>query len=84
MKLLANENIAAALVTGLRSAQHDVAWVAETAPGSSDLQVISLAIGQQRLLLTFDRDFWGHSAASIHGRSAASDTVCGQSSGLAR
>ena len=57
MKLLANENIPAALIKSLRAAGHDVNWVSETSPGIADPQVIELAIREHRLLVTFDKDF---------------------------
>jgi len=57
MKLLANENIPAALTRSLRAAGHDVNWVSEMSPGITDTQVIELAIQQDRILVTFDKDF---------------------------
>ena len=57
MKLLANENIPAALTRSLRAAGHDVNWVSEISPGITDTQVIELAIQQDRILVTFDTDF---------------------------
>lgn len=57
MKLLANENIPAALIRSLRAASHDVNWVSETSPGITDPQVIELAIREDRVLVTFDKDF---------------------------
>lgn len=57
MKLLADENIAAPLVRALREAGHDVAYVAELAPGITDDAVLSVARQQSRLLLTEDKDF---------------------------
>jgi len=57
MKLLANENIPAALTRSLRAAGHNVNWVSEISPGITDTQVIELAIQQDRILVTFDKDF---------------------------
>ena len=57
MRLLANENIPGDAVTALRAAGHDVAWVRSDAPGSSDRDVLARAIGESRVLLTFDKDF---------------------------
>lgn len=57
MRLLANENIPAALIRSLRAAGHDVVWVRETAPGITDPQVIAQAIADERVLVTFDKDF---------------------------
>lgn len=57
MRVLANENVPAALVERFRSAGHDVAWVRERSPGVVDPQVIECAILEQRVLLTIDKDF---------------------------
>ncbi len=56
LRLLANENVPRDVVEGLRTAGHDVRWVADT-PGLTDEQVLELAASEQRLLLTFDKDF---------------------------
>ena len=45
------------MVSGLRSAGFDVAWIQSDAPGSSDEQVLELAGEQQRILITYDTDF---------------------------
>src|SRR5437588_10436909 len=57
MRLLANENFPAEAVEVLCSLGHDVAWVRTDAPGSSDRQVLDRAIAEDRLLITFDKDF---------------------------
>jgi predicted nuclease of predicted toxin-antitoxin system len=57
MKLLADENVPAAAVAGLRAAGHDVVWIRTANPGVSDLEVIASASRQDRLILTFDKDF---------------------------
>jgi predicted nuclease of predicted toxin-antitoxin system len=54
---LADECVAAPLVDWLRSAGHDVLYVAESAAGLSDADVIALASHERRLLLTEDKDF---------------------------
>jgi predicted nuclease of predicted toxin-antitoxin system len=54
---LADENFARDAVFALRERGHDVAWVRSDAPGSSDLQVISRAQAEGRILITFDKDF---------------------------
>ena len=46
-----------AAVESLRAQGHDVAWVRVEAPGSSDLEVIGRAAEENRLILTFDKDF---------------------------
>jgi hypothetical protein len=57
MRFLANENIPGDLVQTLRETGHDVAWTAEDMPGSSDRDNLERAQTEQRVLLTFDKDF---------------------------
>jgi len=57
VRLCANENLPEACILALRQAGHDVLWIRETAPGSSDTTVLSRAQAEQRLLITFDKDF---------------------------
>ena len=57
MRWLADECVAAPLVAFLRTAGHDVLYVAEAAAGLSDTDVIALALREKRLLLTEDKDF---------------------------
>jgi predicted nuclease of predicted toxin-antitoxin system len=57
MRLCANENIPEECVLRLRLSGHDVLWIREAAPGSPDHKVLSLAADQNRLLITFDKDF---------------------------
>jgi predicted nuclease of predicted toxin-antitoxin system len=54
---LADECVAAGLVALLRADGHDVVYVAETAAGLSDADVITLASREARVLLTEDKDF---------------------------
>ena len=56
-RFLANENVAGEVVEALRAAGCDIAWMTEEAPGTSDPVVLSIAFSQQRVLLTFDKDF---------------------------
>jgi predicted nuclease of predicted toxin-antitoxin system len=57
MRFLANENFPGAAVTALPVAGHDVVWVRASAPGTSDADVLAWAGREQRILLTFDKDF---------------------------
>lgn len=57
MRLIADEGVDAAIVARLRSDGHDVLHIADFAPGISDEAVLEIAKGEQRLLLTSDRDF---------------------------
>jgi predicted nuclease of predicted toxin-antitoxin system len=57
MRILANENFPGDAVEALRSGGHDVLWVRTTAPGSSDPVVLAQAQAENRILITFDKDF---------------------------
>lgn len=57
MRLLADENIPLAAVRALRAAGHDVVAIAEDATGLPDHTVLDRATSENRILLTFDRDF---------------------------
>jgi predicted nuclease of predicted toxin-antitoxin system len=57
MRLCANENIPEDCVLRLRQDGHDVSWIRETAPGISDDAVLARAAAEDRLLITFDKDF---------------------------
>ena len=57
MRLLANENFPLDAVEALRANGHDVVWVREDARGSNDEQVLARAQQEDRILITFDKDF---------------------------
>jgi|SRR6516165_1525669 len=57
MRFLADENFPSAAVAALEKAGHDVVWIGAAAPGSSDLDVLAWAAREERVLLTFDKDF---------------------------
>ena len=57
MRLLADENFARAAVVALEERGHDVLWIRRDAPGSPDVAVLSKAQDEERVLLTFDKDF---------------------------
>jgi predicted nuclease of predicted toxin-antitoxin system len=57
LRILANENIPGDAVTLLRQRGHDVAWIRTDSPGASDNANLARAVAEQRLLLTFDKDF---------------------------
>lgn len=57
MRLLADENIPAALVRLLRKAGFDLIYVAENGPGLADDDVLDFAFNEKRPILTEDRDF---------------------------
>ena len=57
MRFLADENFPGAAISALVAAGRDVVWIGLAAPGSSDSEVLEFAIREQRILLTFDKDF---------------------------
>jgi predicted nuclease of predicted toxin-antitoxin system len=57
MRLLANENVAHSVIRQLRESGHDVLSVKESMAGADDRAVLARAVTEQRVLLTFDKDF---------------------------
>ena len=57
MKLLANENVPLESVRSMRNVGYDVASVSERSPGISDEDVIRMARAEDRVVVTFDRDY---------------------------
>lgn len=57
MRLCANENLPEDCIVKLRAEGHDVLWIREAAPGSPDIAVLARAFAENRLLITFDKDF---------------------------
>jgi hypothetical protein len=57
MRFLANENFPGPAVAALQAAGHDVVWVRTAKPGASDPDVLAWAAREERVLLTFDKEF---------------------------
>jgi predicted nuclease of predicted toxin-antitoxin system len=57
MRFLANENFPGTAVKALEMAGNDIVWVRAAAPGCSDQEVLAWAAREERILLTFDKDF---------------------------
>lgn len=57
MNFLADENFPRPALDALRMAGWDVMSIAEGCPGVPDEDVAALCASQQRILLTFDKDF---------------------------
>ncbi len=57
MRLLANENFPLDAVEALRSAGHNVAWIREDSRGIPDDKVLLRAQEENRIVVTFDKDF---------------------------
>src|SRR5260370_17479605 len=65
MRFFANENFPGAAVTALEAAGHDVVWMRIAAPGATDPDVLAWAAREERILLTFDKDFGDLAKASV-------------------
>jgi predicted nuclease of predicted toxin-antitoxin system len=57
MRFLANENFPLGSVRKLRTAGHDVLAIIEVEAGAKDPAVLDRAVAENRVLLTFDRDY---------------------------
>ena len=57
MRLLADESCDFSVVRALRGAGHDVIAVAELFPSLDDSLILDLALREQLVLLTEDKDF---------------------------
>ncbi len=69
MRFLADESCDFAIVRALRAAGHDVVAVTERLPGGEDQAVMDLAVREERILLTEDKDFGQLIYASREGGS---------------
>jgi predicted nuclease of predicted toxin-antitoxin system len=57
MNLLANENIPFLTIKKLRTQGYDVFSISENMAGITDSEVLNLAREQNRIIITFDRDY---------------------------
>jgi predicted nuclease of predicted toxin-antitoxin system len=57
MRFLADENVPIGVVEELNAAGHDVEWVGKLAPSALDDEVLRQAAMDNRILLTFDKDY---------------------------
>ncbi len=57
MKFLANENFPLFSVRHLRDKGYNISSISEDSPGTTDHQVLSRAIEENRIILIFDRDY---------------------------
>ena len=57
MRILADENMPGDAVAMIRSRGHDVLWIRTDSPGATDEANLAKAVAEQRLLITFDKDF---------------------------
>lgn len=57
MRILADENVPAAVVTALQERGDDIVWIRTVAPGIDDQEVFRRARDERRVILTFDKEF---------------------------
>jgi len=57
MNFLANENFPVIGIRLLRNARHNVASIIEASPGEKDQIILKRAHDENRIILTFDRDY---------------------------
>jgi predicted nuclease of predicted toxin-antitoxin system len=57
MQFLANENFPLTSVHLLCSVGYDITSITEESPGIIDDKVLEIAVNEQRIILTFDRDY---------------------------
>jgi predicted nuclease of predicted toxin-antitoxin system len=57
MRFLADENFPAEAVAKLVAAGHDVASIRISAPGAADAEIVAWAVREDRIVLTFHKDF---------------------------
>jgi len=57
VRLLADENFPREAVNVLRGQGHDLVWVRTDAPGATDRVVLARAQQEDRIVITFDKDF---------------------------
>ena len=57
MRILADENFPGDAVEALQQQGDDVVWIRTDAPGSSDRAILARAQAENRIIITFDKDF---------------------------
>ena len=57
MHFLANGNFPLDAVEAIRKLGHDVIWIRTDSPAAKDREILQRAVNEQRIVLTFDKDF---------------------------
>jgi predicted nuclease of predicted toxin-antitoxin system len=57
MRSLANENVPGLLVEALAERGHDAAWIRRDSPGAKDSDILRRSVAEDRVLVSFDKDF---------------------------
>lgn len=72
MRILTNENFPGDAVVVLRQHGHDVVWIRTDALGSNDVEVLARAQREERIVITFDKDFGSWLSAPVYPLRVAS------------
>ncbi len=56
-KFLADENVPLEAIQAVRRIGLDITWIKDICPGADDDSVLGLAYAEDRVLITFDKDF---------------------------
>lgn len=56
-KFLADENVPRDAVQSARATGIDLTWIKELMPGANDESVLAMSVAEERVLVTFDKDF---------------------------
>lgn len=57
MRFLADENFPQSAVRALEGLGHNIVWIRTAAPASPDAVILAWTVRDDRILLTFDKDF---------------------------
>jgi predicted nuclease of predicted toxin-antitoxin system len=57
MKVLLDSCVSAVLRPPLEAAGHDVVWVGDWSRDPGDQEILAFAYGEQRIVITLDKDF---------------------------
>jgi len=57
MKLLVDENAPRTIIEALRNYGYDLLWIREYRRGIADEEIVRLSVSENRIILTFDKDF---------------------------
>lgn len=67
MKLLADENFPPSLISYLQKKRHDIKRIQRSLRGIPDIKVYERAVKENRIIITFDKDFLTKSEERVLG-----------------
>ena len=82
MKLLADESVPGPVIRTLHQRGQDVMSIAKESPAAPDESVLARSVGEQRILLTYDKDFG--ELAVRYGLPASCGVILFRLNGLSR